>query len=103
MSMSARQSLSSVKNGSWRFPYRGACGNTYIREETLARRLGELVKQVRIPTELADTVAEALRESQSDKEAFVRADLMRLQEQQLLLGAQLNRAYDDRLSGRISD
>src|SRR6266851_2863464 len=83
--------------------YRGACGNTYIREEDLARLLGDLVKQVRIPTELAETVATVLRESQSDKETFVRAAMMRLQQQQLLLRTKLDRAYDDRLSGRISD
>jgi site-specific DNA recombinase len=83
--------------------YRGACGNTYIREEDLARLLGELVKQVRIPTELADGVANVLRESQADKEKFVRTTIMRLQQQQLLLAGKLDRAYDDRLSGRISD
>jgi len=42
---------------------KGPCGNTYIREEDLAILLGEVVKQVRIPTELADAVAKVLRES----------------------------------------
>jgi DNA invertase Pin-like site-specific DNA recombinase len=83
--------------------YRGACGNTYIREEDLAHLLGELVKQVRIPTELADGVANVLRESQADKEQFVRTTMLRLQQQQLLLRSKLDRAYDDRLGGRISD
>ncbi len=83
--------------------YRGACGNTYIREEDLARLLGEVVKQIRIPTELAEKVATALRESQADKEQFARTTMMRLQQQQLLLRSKLDRAYDDRLSGRISD
>lgn len=82
---------------------RGACGNAYIREEDLARLLGELVKNVRIPTELADAVAAALRESQSEKESFTRSTIMRLQQQQLLIRSKLDRAYDDRLSGRISD
>src|SRR5262249_6192739 len=83
--------------------YRGACGNSYIREEDLARLLGDVVKQIRIPAELADSVAKVLRESQGDKEKFVRTTTMRLQQQQLLLRAKLDRAYDDRLSGRISD
>jgi hypothetical protein len=82
---------------------RGHCDNTYVREEDLARLLGELVKQVRIPTELADRVATALRESQSDKESFARTTIMRRQQQELLLRSKLDRAYDDRLSGRISD
>ena len=61
------------------------------------------MKRVRIPTELADSVARALRESQSDKESFTRTTIMRLQQQQSLLRSKLDRAYDDRLGGRISD
>jgi site-specific DNA recombinase len=83
--------------------YRGACGNTYIREAELARLLGEAVQQIRMPTGLADRAVAALRESQGDKEKFVRTTTMRLQQQQLLTRAKLDRAYDDRLSGRISD
>ena len=33
--------------------HRGPCGNTYVREEELIRQFGELLKQIRIPTELA--------------------------------------------------
>jgi site-specific DNA recombinase len=82
---------------------KGACGNSYIREEGLALLFGELVKRVRIPSELADAVAKVLRESQSDKETFVRTATMRLQQQQLAIRAKLDRAYDDRLSSRIPE
>ena len=75
----------------------------WIREEELARLLGDAVQQIRVPAALADRAAEALRESQGDKEKFVRTTTMRLQQQQLLIRAKLDRAYDDRLSGRISD
>ncbi len=47
--------------------------------------------------------AARLRESQADKEQFVRTTMMRLQQQQLLIRAKLDRAYDDRLSGRVPD
>jgi hypothetical protein len=60
-------------------------------------------KSVRIPTELAEAVAKVLRESQADKETFVRSTTMRLQQQQLTIRAKLDRAYDDRLGGRIPD
>jgi DNA invertase Pin-like site-specific DNA recombinase len=82
---------------------KGPCGNSYVREEDLGALLGDVVKRVRIPTELADAVAKVLRESQSDKETFVRSTTMRLQQQQLTIRAKLDRAYDDRLSGRIPD
>ncbi len=56
-----------------------------------------------MPSGLAERAVAALRESQGDKEKFVRTTTMRLQQQQLLIRAKLDRAYDDRLSGRISD
>jgi len=44
-----------------------------------------------------------VRESQADKENFVRTSLLRLQQQQTLLRSQLDRVYEDRLSNAISD
>ena len=41
--------------------------NSYVREEELARQFAESLKQIRIPTELADKLATMLRESQTDK------------------------------------
>ena len=43
--------------------HRGPCGNTYVREEELVRQFGEILKQVRIPTDLAGKLATVLRES----------------------------------------
>jgi hypothetical protein len=44
-----------------------------------------------------------LRESQADNEQFARTTIVRLQQQQLFVRAKQDRAYDDRLRGRISD
>lgn len=53
--------------------YRGACGNSWVREEELARLLENALRQIQVPTGLAERAVEALRESQGDKEKFVRA------------------------------
>jgi hypothetical protein len=82
---------------------RGPCGNTYVREEELVRQFGEILKQIRIPHELAGKLATVLRESQADKEKFVRTSMLRLQQQQMLLRSKLDRVYEDRLSDAISD
>ena len=58
-----------------------SCGNTYVREEELIRQFGEILKQVRIPTELAGKLATVLRERQTDKEKFVRTSMLRQQRQ----------------------
>ena len=44
-----------------------------------------------------------LRESQTDKEQFHRAAVMRLQQQYLGVQTKLDRAYDDLLAGRLSE
>jgi hypothetical protein len=56
---------------------RGRCGNTYVREEELSRLFEDVVRRVQISHDVAEWIAEALRESQSDKERFSRAAVMR--------------------------
>jgi hypothetical protein len=80
----------------------GPCGNTYVREEELSRLFADVVRASR-SGEVADWIAEALRESQDDKERFHRTSVLRLQQQYLAVQAKLDRAYEDRLAGRISD
>ncbi|MDQ3418590.1 MAG: zinc ribbon domain-containing protein [Acidobacteriota bacterium] len=82
---------------------RGRCGNTYVREEELSRLFEDVVRRVQIPPDVSDWIAEALRESQGDKERFHRSAVMHLQQQYLATQAKLDRAYDDRLAGRITD
>jgi Recombinase zinc beta ribbon domain len=41
---------------------RGRCGNTYVREEELSRLFEDVVRRVQIPGDVADWIAEALRE-----------------------------------------
>jgi site-specific DNA recombinase len=82
---------------------RGRCGNTYVREEELSRLFEEVVRRVQIPVDVADWIAEALRESQGDKERFHRSAVMHLQQQYLAVQAKLDRGYDDRLADRITD
>jgi len=53
----------------------GPCGNTYVREQELVRQFGEILKQIRIPTELATKLATVVRESQTEKEKFVRTSI----------------------------
>jgi site-specific DNA recombinase len=74
-----------------------------VREEDLRRLLADVVRQVVIPAEIADRLAAALAESQADKESEHRAALMQLQQRHLAIQAKLDRAYEDRLSGVLSE
>jgi site-specific DNA recombinase len=82
---------------------RGPCGNSYVREEDLSRLFADAVRRVQVPAHVADWIAEALRDSQADKEQFHRTALMHLQQQYLAVQARLDRAYDDQIAGRISE
>jgi hypothetical protein len=66
-------------------------------------RFGDIVRRVQITTEVADWIAEALRESQADQERFHRTATMQLQQRHLGIQNKLDRPYDDRLAGRITD
>ena len=83
--------------------YHGRCGNTYIREEALASRLGELVRRVQIPPKIADWIADALRSSQAETVQHRRDAVICLERRRDALQAKLDRSYEDLLAGRISD
>jgi site-specific DNA recombinase len=83
--------------------FKGSCDNDYIREERLSELLAELVARVSIPAEVADWIAQALRDSHKEKERFHRTAILRLQGRYNAVQQKIDLAYDDRLSGRISD
>ena len=83
--------------------YRGKCGNTYVREEQLADLLGDVVERIQIPTDVADWIAEGLRDAQDSSEQTRRDALSRLTRQRQHVQSKLDRAYEDYLEGRISE
>ncbi len=82
---------------------RGTCGNSYVREEELSSLFADAVKRVQVPADVADWIAEALRESQDDKERFHRTAVLQFQQQYMAVQAKLDRAYEDRLAGSLGD
>ena len=82
--------------------HHGACGNSYIREEELAERLGEVVARIQIPPEVADWLAAGLRESEEAMAQTRRTTLDQLAQRRRGAQAKLDRGYDDYLEGRIS-
>jgi hypothetical protein len=74
--------------------FRGACGNTYIREEQFADLLGSVVQRIEIPETLADQIAEGLRAGQGDLEAARQQSTATLT-QRRRVQVKLDRGYDD--------
>ena len=82
--------------------FRGRCGNSYVREEELSRLFGEAVRRVEVEADVADWIAQALRDSQADKERFHGTAVLQLQQRCLAIQRRLDRAYDDRLADKIT-
>ena len=83
--------------------FRGRCGNTYIREEPLAGLLGGLIERIQIPADLADWIAEGLRDTQGEAERIRRESAATLTRRRRGVQSKLDRSYDDYLDGRISE
>src|SRR6266849_5077525 len=83
--------------------FKGACGNTYIREERLADLLGDVVKPIQITSEIADGIAAALRTSDVTAEQARCESLQQVDQRRRTLTSKLDRGYDDFVSGRISE
>ena len=82
--------------------FRGRCGNNYIREEQLSELLGKVVDRIQIRTELADWLADRLRDSYEETEHARQETVARLAHRRHSVQSKLDRAYDDYLEGRLS-
>jgi site-specific DNA recombinase len=83
--------------------FRGACGNSYVREERLADLLGDVLKRIDVPEEVAARIAEELRANQSELERTRQDTLAQLAQRRRNVQSKLDRAYDDYLEGRLSE
>ena len=75
----------------------------WIREEDLSGLFADVVQRIPVTAEVAEWIKAALRERQDDKERFHRTAVLRLQQQYMAVRAKIDRAYEDRLTGRVSD
>ena len=83
--------------------FHGPCGNQYIREERLADLLGGVVQRIQIPGDVADWIADHLRDSQTETEQACQRSVSQLAQRQRAVQAKLDRGYEDYLESRISE
>jgi hypothetical protein len=83
--------------------YRGKCGNVYVREERLADLLAKVVRQVQVSPDTVEDIKKALRDSQEDKVRFHEESIKTLQQRYNRTQRMLDKAYEDKLAGSVSD
>jgi hypothetical protein len=83
--------------------FKGACGNTYMREERLAEVLGDVIAPIQITEEIAESIAAALRTTEQDAECRRVEELSQADQRRRVVVSKLDRGYEDFLEGRISE
>lgn len=83
--------------------FKGECNNTYIREEKLADLFADVVKQIEIDDTTVADIKEALAESHQDKISFHNNALQALNLRAKHIQRLIDKAYEDKLSGTISE
>jgi site-specific DNA recombinase len=83
--------------------YRGPCGLPYFREEVLADRLGQILRNIHIPDEILSQLERSLLSDKTHQEAQRREQEARLQQRLAAVRRRMDQAYMDKLDGKISE
>ena len=83
--------------------HKGRCPEKYVREEVLAEKFGEILRQIRMDEGILGLVRDGLRSSHVDEKAHHENCCRRLQAEHDRLQTRLDRMYLDKLDGVISE
>lgn len=83
--------------------YKGKCGQSYIREEALVEKLGESVKKIQIDEETLAYLVDILKDIHEEEKEYHNSMLKTLNEEHKKLQDRIDKAYLDKLDGKISD
>ncbi len=83
--------------------YHGKCTEGWLREEVLEAQFGDVVRAISLDQETVGQVKLALRQSLSDQTVFHQESIASLSRQLEQVKLRMNRSYEDRLEGRISE
>jgi site-specific DNA recombinase len=82
---------------------KGRCELPYIREEELAERLGQVLKDIHIPDDVLRQLENSLTETQQNSQAEKKTQQEKLQQRLTAVRSRIDRAYTDKLDGKISE
>lgn len=83
--------------------YRGKCNPKWFREEELTALLAQAVEDIHVPDDVAQELAQTLKESHQDKVHFHKSLLEDLQGEYQKLEKRIEKMYEDYLDGRITE
>src|SRR5277367_1552970 len=83
--------------------YRGKCALPYFREEELGDRLGQILKNIHIPDDILAQLQSALLSDKGREGEIMVQQSERLAARLAQIHGRMDRAYTDRLDGKISE
>jgi site-specific DNA recombinase len=83
--------------------YRGKCALPYFREEELANRLGQILKDIHIPDDVLSRLEQSLLHDSSRAEAHGKSESDRLRNRLAQVRHRIEQAYLDKLDGKITE
>jgi site-specific DNA recombinase len=83
--------------------FRGKCDLPYFRKEELADRLGGILKDIYIPDHVLGQLEKSLLSDKSSQERALSQQRERLQQRLSSVRNRLDKAYVDKLEGKISE
>ncbi len=81
----------------------GDCKKHYVREEWLTDRFTKILESIHVDERTAALIKQALKESHKDKKEYHEHALTQLQKQYNKLQERLDKAYEDKLDGLLSN
>jgi site-specific DNA recombinase len=83
--------------------FRGKCSLPYMREEDLANRLGQILKDIHIPDDVVGALERELLKDKGRSESYAKAERDRLDQRLNQVRIRMERAYVDKLDGKITE
>ncbi len=83
--------------------YRGPCQLPRFREEELSKRLGDVLRDVQIPSEVVQGIGASLQRTQAQMRSQSSQERARLERELTAIRTRMDAAYTDKLDGKISE
>ena len=83
--------------------YRGKCLLPRFREEQIAERLGQIIKDIHIPDEVVARIEQSLNRTKLQQRDRTASERARLEERLKEVSRRMDQAYTDKLDGKIPE
>jgi len=83
--------------------YRGKCELPYFREEEIAERLGTILKNIHVPDDVLVQLEKSLLDDKDREQGVRQQEIERLRHRLTTVRCRLDKAYVDKLDGRITN